>query len=165
MRNLIRGFIALAFSGAVAAPALAGIADTPLPVLELKVSTQHLYSVPDVVNTPTLGTYFSCTSTSSSSMWVSVELFDAMGTPANSALLDEHQLGAGASVRFGTGFALGIDIGAFLGANGFPVGSARIVATSKSLICSVFVADRTKNPPAIIYPLTIIAKTKQKAAN
>src|SRR5262249_44412032 len=106
MRNLIRGFIALAFSGAVAAPALAGIADTPLPKLVLDVSTQHLYSVPDVVNTATLGTYFSCTSTSSSSMWVSVELFDGTGTVANSANLDEFHLGAGASVRFGTGFAL-----------------------------------------------------------
>jgi len=165
MRNLIRGFIALAFSGAVAAPALAGIADTPLPKLVLDVSTQHLYSVPDVVNTATLGTYFSCTSTSSSSMWVSVELFDGTGTVANSANLDEFHLGAGASVRFGTGFALGITTGAFLSGSVFSTGSARIVATSKSLICSVFVADRTNNPPAIIYPLTIIAKTKQKAAN
>jgi hypothetical protein len=43
--------------------------------------------------------------------------------------------------------------------------SARILATSKKLVCTAFVADACANPPAFGWQLTIIAKTKQKAAN
>jgi hypothetical protein len=44
-------------------------------------------------------------------------------------------------------------------------GSARILSTSKSLICTAFIADATNNTPAVAWHLTIVAKTKQKAAN
>ena len=44
-------------------------------------------------------------------------------------------------------------------------GSARILATSKKLACTAFLADDGNAPPTSMAQLTIIAKTKQKAAN
>ncbi len=44
-------------------------------------------------------------------------------------------------------------------------GSARILSTSKKLICTAFAGDRITVPPQTTWQLTIIAKTKQKAAN
>ena len=57
MDKIARGFFALAFSLTCTAPALAGIADSPLPVLSAGATTIHLYSVPGVISTGGLGTY------------------------------------------------------------------------------------------------------------
>ena len=46
MRRSSRGLFALAFCTVVSAPALAGIADGPLPVLAAGQTTLHVYSVP-----------------------------------------------------------------------------------------------------------------------
>src|SRR5438105_7763467 len=63
------------------APAAAGIADSPLPVLSAGATTFHLYSVPGVISSGGLRTYFSCTSTDTAT---GVELFNALGgAPAN----------------------------------------------------------------------------------
>ena len=70
----------------------------------------------------------------------------------------------GATVIFGTGAAAGISISSNLGGLGSK-GSARILATSKKLACTAFVADRGNAPPTSAWQLTIIAKLKQKAAN
>lgn len=110
--------------------------DTPLPALLPGATTQHLYSVPGVINGGGLGTFFSCTSTA-----------------------------PGATVTFGTSAAAGISIDSGLAAGPVSKGSARILATSKSLICTAFVADTFGAPTASGWQLTIIAKTKQKAAN
>jgi len=48
---------------------------------------------------------------------------------------------------------------------GFGGGSARILATSKNLACTAFIADRCNFPVTFMNHLTIIQKTKQKAAN
>jgi len=71
----------------------------------------------------------------------------------------------GATVMFGTGAAAGVSIDSNLGAPSFSKGSARILATSKKLACTAFVADQGNAPPTSAWQLTIIAKTKQKAAN
>ena len=65
---------------------------------------------------------------------------------------------------FGTGGAVGISIDSNLGSGGSR-GSARILATSKKLACTVFVADTGNAPPTSMVQLTIIKKTSQKAAN
>ena len=55
---------------------VAGIADSPLPVLTVGVDTLHLYSVPGVIGgAGGLSTFFSCTSTDTAPMQVGVELF------------------------------------------------------------------------------------------
>ena len=45
----------------------------------------------------------------------------------------------------------------------FAVGSARIVATTTKLLCNVFVVDAISF--SVSWPLNVVAKTKQKAAN
>ena len=54
------------------APAAAGIANSPLPVLSAGATTFHLYSMPGVISSgglrTRLRTYFSCTSTDTATM-------------------------------------------------------------------------------------------------
>src|SRR5207244_189218 len=129
-------------------------------------TTFHLYSVPGVIaNGQGLDTFFSCTSLEqTASMQVGVELFFAGGgAPSNDAAASSLTLAPGATRIFGTGAAVGISINSNLG--GFGSESARILATSKKLACTVFVADNGNIPPTSMVQLTIIAKTKQKAAN
>ena len=150
----------------------AGIADTPLPVLQAGATTQFLYSVPGVIQGGNISTFFLCTSTDTASQQVGVEVFPYPGgAPCNDAAAESFSLGPGATVRFGTaqpandilGFlGLSSTIGCGGGANG---GSARILSTSKKLVCTAFAGDRVNIPPQTTWQLTIIAKLKQKAAN
>lgn len=158
---------ALAASLALAPrPILAGIADSPLPELLPGAKTLHLYSVPGVISQTGLGTFFSWTSTAASAVQVGVEVFGAAGGAAiNDPIASSLSVGPGATVTFGTQSAFGISIDSHLGPGPVSKGSARILATSKSLICTAFMADGANVPPASGWPLTIIAKTKQKAAN
>jgi hypothetical protein len=167
MNKTIRGFVGLALS-LTCAPAFAGIADSPLPVLQAGVNTLHLYSVPGVVNDggANLGTYFSCTSTSTSTISVAVEMFGAAGgSPLNDAATQVLTVVAGGTVTFGTSPAAAIFVDEVVSPGILHRGSARVLATSKSLICTAFIADYGTNPPASMVELTIVAKTKQKAAN
>ena len=145
----------------------AGIADSPLPILSAGAPTLHLYSVPGVIaGDGGLETYFSCTSTDTATMQVGAELFgEAGGAPFNDATATSVSVAAGATVRFGTGAAVGISISSNLAGGFFSNGSARILATSKKLVCTAFVADAGNAPPTSMVQLTIIAKLKQKAAN
>jgi len=154
-------------------PARAGIADSPLPVLQAGLQTLRLYSVPGLQNGGgvLLGAYFSCTSTSTSTMVVSVEVFGAGGGSAiNNAATDALTVPPGGTVRFGTAEAVGLFLNGVLHSGGAGIGtleegSARILSTSKSLICTAFLADFNDVPPNSMVELTIVAKTKQKAAN
>jgi len=149
-----------------AASAQSGIADSPLPVLTTGATTYHLYSVPGVIDAGGLGTYFSCTSTDAATMQVGVELFASPGgAPSNDAAATSLSVGPGATVMFGTGSAAGLSISSNLAGGGMSKGSARILATSKKLVCTAFLADVGNAPPTSMAQLTIIAKLKQKAAN
>ena len=158
--------VAAALTLTLTRPVSAGIADSPLPVLSAGATTLHLYSVPGVIRAGGLATFFSCTSTDTATMQVGVELFFAPGgAPANDAAATSLSVGAGATVIFGTSGAAGISIDSSLGGGFFSKGSARILATSKSLACTAFLADVGNAPPTSMAQLTIIAKLKQKAAN
>lgn len=157
---------ALALCIVPTAPAVAGIADSPLPVLTVGEPTYHLYSVPGVIRAAGLGTFFSCTSTDVATIQVGVELFFAPGgAPANDAAATSLSVAPGATVIFGTGAAAGILIDSSLGGGSMSKGSARILATSRKLVCTAFLADDGNAPPTSMAQLTIIAKLKQKAAN
>jgi len=131
------------------APALAGIADTPLPVILPGSTTLHLYSVPGVIGGGGgVSTFFSCTSTDTVPIQVGVEVFGSLGGgAANDAVTTSLSVVPGATVIFGTQSAAWISINSNLGA---PVsrGSARILATSKKLACTAFIADNANAPPA-----------------
>ena len=133
-------------------------------VLTVGKTTLHLYSVPGVLaNGQGLDTFFSCTSTDTATMQVGVELFSFLGWSTNQRCRgDLPERRPGATVTFATGAAAGISINSNLaGGNG----SARILATSKKLACTAFVADNGNALPRLSFSSTIIAKLKQKAAN
>ena len=157
--------VAVLFGAVVAAPALAGIVDSPLPVLEAGKTTFHLYSVPGVINGAGLTTFFSCTSTDAATMQVGVESFSsAGGSPSNDPVATSLSVGPGATATFGCASAFGL-AGFPLGCGPLSRGSARILATSKKLICTAYIADVTSAPPTSAWQLTIIKGTKQKAEN
>ena len=148
-----------------AAPALAGIADSPLPVLVAGQTTQLLYSVPGVVSNGTLESYFACTSTDTATMTMGIEVFGASGgDPVNDAAATAISVLPGGTVRFGTHLAISFTVDRVVHSPGDRA-SARILSTSKKLECTAFVADPGGAPPGASWQLTIIAKTKQKAAN
>lgn len=149
-----------------AAPAIAGIADSPLPELLPGAKTVHLYSVPGVIgNLAGLSTFFACTSTATAPIQVGVELFAGPGGgPANDVVATSLSIGPGATRMFGTASAAGIVMDSNLNGHSGN-GSARILATSKNLVCTAFIADNGNFPPTSMTYLTIIAKTKQKACN
>jgi hypothetical protein len=151
----------------VARPASAGIADSPLPVLQAGQTTVHLYSVPGVLNDggSNLATFFTCTSTSTSSPTVGVELFPAAGGGSfNNAAAEALSVAPGATVTFGTVGAGNLFTDQALSILAGVKGSARILSTSKHLVGTAFLADVADNTPTSMVELTIIAKVKQKAA-
>src|SRR5207244_8404075 len=88
MKRLATFAVLFLIGSVVGTTALAGIADSPLPVLTPGATTFHLYSVPGVIaNGQGLDTFFSCTSLEqTASMQVGVELFFAGGgAPSNDA--------------------------------------------------------------------------------
>jgi hypothetical protein len=113
-----------------------------------------------------LGTFFSCTNVDSAAVPIGVEVFGpAGGAAANNAATSAINVAPGATVMFGTQTAAGVTVDAVLNPRNVTKGSGRIVATSKKIVCTTFVADTNANPPTSAYELTIIAKTKQQAAN
>jgi len=95
---------------------------------------------------------------------VGIELFAAAGGgPINNAAMTALTVGPGATVTIGTAGTIFAD--ATLSAGSFPKGSARILSTSKSLICSAFIAEAQNVTPTSGCELTIVAKTRQKAFN
>jgi hypothetical protein len=162
-RNLLIALAVLSVSTTVAS---AGVVDTPLPVLVTGEKTYHLYTVPFITSQGGLDTFFSCTSMDTVDIQVGVETFLSLGGgPANDAAATSLTVAPGRMVTFATGSALAFSVDSTV----FPCascrGSARILATSKKLACTAFVADAANIPPASAWQLTIIAKTKQKAAN
>jgi hypothetical protein len=167
-RSLINSTLAAATVAAMlavlAAPkARAGIADSPLPILTAGKTTFHLYSVPGVIAAfAGLGTYFACTSTDTATIRVGVELFSAQGgTPANDAAATSLSVAAGATVIFATNGAAGILADSSLSGGSFSKGSARVLATSRKLACTAFVADANNLPPATSWHLNVIKKNTQ----
>lgn len=154
------GLVALYFAGPT--PAVGGLVDSPLPTLSPGTTTFHLYSVPGVIRALGLQTFFSCTSTDTALMQVGVEVFPpAGGAPINDAVATSLSISPGATVIFGTGAAAGISIDSNVGGC-CSKSSARILATSKKLVCTAWVADGGNAPPTSAWQLNVVAKIKQK---
>jgi len=148
-----------------ATSSVAGIADTPLPVLEVGQTTLHLYSVTGVIDTGGVGTFVSCTSTDTVPVRVGVEVFGSPGGgAANDVVAQSLVISPGGTLTFGSS-AAGISVDSLLAAGPISKGSARILSTSKKLICTAWAADRLNSPPIVGWQLTIVKKTKQKASN
>jgi len=112
-----------------------------------------------VSNTGSLGTYFTCTSTTSNPQTVTVDVFDDNGALSGTGTL---VVGAGMSVRFGTQNAAGLIVDSILGSGLVNSGAARIVSTiRKKLICSAFVAT-AGTPVPTMNSLVVVSKFNQK---
>jgi hypothetical protein len=157
----IQGWV-LTFSMTCVAPAFAGVVDTALA----PPFTQLVYSVTGVRNLgpAPLATLFSCTSTAKEPITVGVDVFNNAGGPPISPAIP-LPVAPGQTVVFATAPGVSYVADQIMPVPGIAKGSARIVSTSKSLICSAHVVDVAVNPPRTMSQLTIVAKTKQKAAN
>lgn len=166
----------LTIAGAVigaCGPAIAGVGDSPIPVIETGESTLHIFTVPGVVKNNNLETEFVCTSLSSTWARVAVEVFPASAgaTPIPPGNNVEVGFGDGAAdvspggtVTIGTGNTAGIhedEVITGLAAGSVKNGSARILSTTKLLTCTAFLADDVSDPPASMVSLPVIVK-KQK---
>lgn len=153
---------------AVTPPALAGVADTPLPLLAGK-KAMHVFTVPGVTHTGGLGTVFMCASTEKANpVTIGIEVFDYNGillnelTPAS----DSGPLAPGRTYTFATFFNGGY-VAAFSTNNLVALESdanhatARILATSPSIVCAALIVEVTGVPPTSMASLPVIAKLKQ----
>lgn len=163
--------IAGTFSLAGAGSSLAGVVDSPLPVLQTGARTHHVFTVPGVIKNNNIETVFSCTSLEKSgTIVVAVEVFGALGgAPLNDASTptgdgaETLQVGETATITTGATVAFHEDeIIDSLGPASVRNGSARIVSTSKRIACSAFIADELNDPPGSMTSLTILYKQKQK---
>jgi hypothetical protein len=94
-------------------------------------------------------------------MQVGVETFFG-GPPSNNPATSSLNVAPGVTVMFGTANAAGLQVDSILSPGISNNGSARILATSKRLICTAFIADPGSLPPAFVWQLPIINKTTQK---
>ena len=160
MRHALAAFILVLT--VAAGPAVAGVVDSPLPA----PFTQHVFTVPGVIQNGSSGTFFSCTNLDAANVTIGVEVFSSLGGAAsNDAAATSLSVAQGATVMFGTITPVGYGINSNLGAGPMSKGSARILGTSKKIACTAWVANFANDPPTSAFQLTIIAKTKQKAAN
>ena len=158
------------FCLAGASSSLAGVVDSPLPVLQTGAPARHVFTVPGVIKNNNIETVFSCTSLeSSNTIVVAVEVFGALGGgPLNDAstpsLDGAETLQVGETVTITTGATVGFhedEIIDSLGAASVRNGSARIISTSKKIACSAFITDELNDPPSSMTSLSILSKQKQ----
>src|SRR2546427_12603171 len=97
--------------------------DSPPPALQGEASS-HLWSVPGVISSGGLGTFFPCTNTTGAPIRVGIEVFGAFGGGAfNDPSATSIDVVAGGTVLFGTGGAVGLSVSGTLGVGGLSKGS------------------------------------------
>jgi len=146
---------ALVLFGVIAATPAHSQINSPPPALMGQPSF-HLYSVPGVIASLSVHTFFGCTNTTSVNIRVGVETFLGVGGPgSNDPSGTSLDIPPGGSRIFGTSQAIGISVASVVG--GFQSNSARILATARSgIICSAFLADPGNSPPTSMTALTIV---------
>lgn len=142
--------------------AVAGIADTPLPTLNGEAAL-HVYSILGIVkDVGGMQTLVSCTSTASAAVSVGIQVFKANGDLSLSAGVVVLAPGETKTIAVAPLAAFPADFVLAETAEVIANGSARILATSKKIVCHALIADAAGVPPTSILPLRVIAKTKQK---
>jgi len=149
----------------LAAPTLvgAGVVDSPVPDLAGDPA-KVLFYVSGVTKNNGLETVFHCTSLDSSGSYeVGVEIFSELGgPPSNNAAGGDgvQSVAAGGGVTIATGATAGFhedEVIVTVPAN-IRGGSARIVSTSRRLMCQAFLMEELGSPPAVMTPLRVVAK-------
>jgi len=158
---MTRTLLVLALLASSLTPASAGIGNSPIQA----PFTQHVYDVSGVISNDSFSAYFSCTNSGSQSVTVGVEVFGPSGgAPINTAAETAIRLAPGGTAIFGTTSSASFIVDGILGTGTVINGSARILATSKKLICGAFLADPGSVRPISTLSLAIVLKG-QKASN
>lgn len=162
VENGLREVLLIAVVLLLLAPAAkAGVVDSPLSA----PFTQHVLTVPGYIDTGFLAAFITCTNLDATPVTVGVEVFGSSGGgAANDPVATSLSVAPGATVTFGSA-AAGISINSDLAAGSISKGSARVLATTKKLARTAFIADTGNAPPTSAWQLTIIKGTRQKAAN
>ena len=168
-RALITLTVALGFALGPAADTTAGPRDSPLPIIKAGKSTRLLYYVPGVIKNNGMETEFVCTSLENSgdTARIAVEVFAADGSgPLNDvteATADgASDINGGGTITIATGSTAGIheDV-KMLGVANVSNGSARILSTSKRIMCTAFVAEELGAPPISMVALKVMSRKRQ----
>jgi len=138
---------------AVGSSAEAGPTNTPLPTFSDGKAAVAVYTVFGVIKHSNLETDFMCTNTGTAAVDIGLEVFDETGALRNSV-----HAGSGAVLNVGVGETKTIGTGATAvlhedvvistlgpggnGTNSLSNGSARVVATAKSVTCTAMLADK-----------------------
>lgn len=170
MRLIPRSFLGLALAALTAGPSFAGVVDSPVSQISNSGSASTIFLVPGVIKNNLVETVFLCTSLELvSPIVVGVEVFSDLGVgPLNSAALPTLEgvetLDPGETALIATGATAGLhedDIMTSLPSASLRNGSARIISTSKRIMCSAYLTDEINDPPTLMAPLPLISK-KQK---
>lgn len=155
---------------AMATPGFAGVVDTDVPQISASGTANTVFIVPGVIKNNNLETVFLCTSLETfSPIAIGVEVFDSLGAgPLNNASMPTLEgvetVDPGETVLIATGPTAGLhenDIMESLVPASLRNGSARIISTSKRIMCNAFLVDEINDPPTLMAPLHLISK-KQK---
>jgi len=162
--NAIRLTALASLMGTVlSASAMAGVVDSPLPILDGKKS-KHVYTIPGVVASTLLATAVTCTSLEKAKdARFTVQYFPAAGGDAENIIGVGTALGPGETKVVSTQGTT-LSEGTFGLADSNAPRSGRVVATSAKLSCTAAVLERGLDGtvPNASWSLTIIKKTKQK---
>ncbi len=156
-KTILFGAAVLSMTLAPGLRGFAGVIDSPVPDMDPSHPERVVFLVPGVIKNNNLETEFVCVNLDSRIVRVGVEIFDEAGTgPLNdisSGVADgAKDIAVGGSLTIGTGNTPAIHEGEviqFLGLTP-PInvrnGSARIISTSKRIMCTAFVVDQFSDP-------------------
>jgi hypothetical protein len=176
-RNVTCATVAL-LVGALAHPAHAGPADTPLPAFSDGKAAVKVYTAVGVIKNNNLETAFFCTNLDSASQDIGVEVFDETGARRNAINAGNNgavlNVGPGQTKTVSTSptavlhedASITLDLGTGNATNNLRNGSGRVVATSKNISCTAILVDKLhsicdpaapcNNPPPTIASLPLI---------
>jgi hypothetical protein len=140
-----------------AAPRIGGLMKTTI-----LAAIGLLVAVPGVVNYQSLGTVIACTNTKAdTTASVTVEIFDNAGGFVGSATAGAvaEQNTVSFSTRGITAIPTDFTIASPLT---LARSSAKIFSTSKSVMCTAYLADAANTPPTSMASLVVVAGKKQK---
>ncbi len=168
VRTTCLSLLAALAATTLAAPAVAGPADAPLPLIGGE-ETRHVFTVPGVIQSSGLATTFVCTlleKTDGASWGVEIFRGGGGGLVQNDVSMDNgtRVVGAGDTNAVSTAAIAAVDPGDIITGLGSSRAntSARIVSTSSKIACSAVVLDPLGDPPSVAWELPVIKRTRQK---
>lgn len=165
--NFLIGLVAAGAITVCGNLAHAQVYSTTTPTLQ-GLASVHAWTVPGVVSSGTVGSYFACTNATAAAVVVGVQIFGAGGGPAlNDASSTSVSIPAGGTALLGTGPAAALSLDSNLAPGFLTKGSARILTTTTStgsryILCQAFLSSTFGDPPTSMATLAVIKGRVQK---